>query len=218
MTDMQETTIRRERPEDYRETENTVREAFWNHFAPGCCEHYILHHMRSHADFVPGLDLVAVSSGRIIGCSACAKGRIDTTDGRTITVLTLGPIAVLPCFQRKGTGTQLIRHTAAAGREMGYSAILLCGDPAYYTRLGFVAASRFGIRTADGMFTAALHALELREGALDGAAGIYHESGAYSPDEAGLADFDRAFTPKEAVSGTPSQLRFQEIVKLKSER
>ena len=38
--------LRRERPEDYRETEEVVREAFWNHFAPGCDEHYLLHVMR----------------------------------------------------------------------------------------------------------------------------------------------------------------------------
>ena len=35
--------IRREVQEDYRETENLVREAFWNVYRPGCSEHYVLH-------------------------------------------------------------------------------------------------------------------------------------------------------------------------------
>ena len=35
--------IREERPEDYWQTENVTREAFWNRYAPGCIEHYLLH-------------------------------------------------------------------------------------------------------------------------------------------------------------------------------
>ena len=38
--------LRTEQPADYRETENVTREAFWNLYSPGCCEHYLLHVMR----------------------------------------------------------------------------------------------------------------------------------------------------------------------------
>lgn len=34
--------LRNERFSDYPETENVVREAFWNRYSPGCCEHYLL--------------------------------------------------------------------------------------------------------------------------------------------------------------------------------
>ena len=51
-------TIRLEKPEDYRETENLTREAFWNVYKPGCLEHYVLHSFRDKEDFVPGLDFV----------------------------------------------------------------------------------------------------------------------------------------------------------------
>ena len=40
--------LRIEQPSDYNETENVTREAFWNHFSPGCDEHYLLHIMRNH--------------------------------------------------------------------------------------------------------------------------------------------------------------------------
>ena len=46
---------------------------------------------------------------------------------------------------------------------MGFRAVLLCGDPAYYGRRGFVPAESFGIRTADDMYAAALQVRELRE-------------------------------------------------------
>ena len=34
--------LRTEQPADYRETENVTREAFWNLYSPGCCEHYLV--------------------------------------------------------------------------------------------------------------------------------------------------------------------------------
>ena len=59
--------IRPEQPTDYRETEHITREAFWNHHAPGCDEHYLLHIMRDNPAFVPELDFVAVCDGKIVG-------------------------------------------------------------------------------------------------------------------------------------------------------
>lgn len=35
--------IRLEKKEDCRETENLVRESFWNVYRPGCSEHYVMH-------------------------------------------------------------------------------------------------------------------------------------------------------------------------------
>ena len=50
--------IRTERENDYREVENLVRESFWNVYAPGCTEHFVLKRLRDCADFVPELDFV----------------------------------------------------------------------------------------------------------------------------------------------------------------
>ena len=94
--------LRRERPEDYSETEQVVREAFWNHFGPGCDEHYLLHIMRGCPAFLPQLDIVAVHEGRIVGVSVCVRAVIKGDDGTDREVLTLGPIAVLPEYQGRG--------------------------------------------------------------------------------------------------------------------
>ena len=50
--------LRIEQSSDYHETENITREAFWNHYSPGCDEHYLLHIMRNHPKFVPELDML----------------------------------------------------------------------------------------------------------------------------------------------------------------
>ena len=49
--------IRLENPCDYRTVETITREAFWNLSVPGCDEHYYVHVMRSHADFIPELEM-----------------------------------------------------------------------------------------------------------------------------------------------------------------
>lgn len=59
--------IRREQETDYRETENLVREAFWNVYHPGCTEHFVLHEMRNNPDFVPELDFIMLLNGKEIG-------------------------------------------------------------------------------------------------------------------------------------------------------
>ncbi len=208
-------TFRPERPADYRETETLTREAFWNHHTPGCDEHYLLHILRGSPAFVPALDIVAVDGGKIVGNVVYVRGLIQADAGSEYHVLSLGPISVLPQYQGRGIGGRLIQHTRALACKMGERAILLCGDPAYYTRQGFVPAETLGIRMADDMYATALHACELYPGALSGASGRYCEDTIYQIDEAAAAAFDESFPAKERVTGTPSQKRFQEIVALR---
>ncbi len=44
--------IRNEIEADHGAVEELTREAFWNLYAPGCSEHYIVHAMRKHEDFI----------------------------------------------------------------------------------------------------------------------------------------------------------------------
>lgn len=204
--------LRREQPADFFETENLTREAFWNYYTPGCCEHYLLHIMRNSSSFVPELDIVAVCDDKIVGNVVFTKGIIKGDDGETKEVLTLGPIAVLPEYQRQGIARDMIEATKIIARKRGFRAILLCGDPEVYSRFGFVPAENFGIRTADNMYMAALQAFELYDGALSGAKGRYCEDDVYNADENLVAEFDKNFPEKEKLSGTPTQERFNLLV------
>lgn len=116
--------LRLEQPEDYRKTEEIMREAFWNYYAPGCYEHYLLHIMRNSPNFVKELDFVAVWENKIIGSVVCLKSFIAADNGNKYEVLSMGPIAVLPKYQRMGVGKALIAHTRSVAAEMGYRAIL----------------------------------------------------------------------------------------------
>lgn len=204
--------IRTESPADHAAVEALTREAFWNVYGPGCFEHWLVSVLRHAPAFVPELSLVAEEGGRIIGHAMHTKARILTDSGAEAEVLCLGPISVLPEAQRQGIGGRLIAEARERARALGYRAIALCGDPAYYGRHGFIPAETKGIRTADDRYAAALQVCELFEGALDGLGGRYEEDGAFALDEAAAEAFDRQFPPKEKLTGTPSQMRFLELV------
>jgi len=59
--------IRNEEISDYRPVEEITRKAFWNLHCPGCDEHFLVHKLRNHGDFIPELDFVAVKDGLAVG-------------------------------------------------------------------------------------------------------------------------------------------------------
>lgn len=206
--------IRLEQPADYRAVEELTREAFWNVNVPGCDEHFLAHKLRSHPDFIAGLDFVAEIGGKIAGNIMFTESRIVAPDcGMTYPVLTFGPLSVLPEYQKQGVGAALIAHSCQEAREQGYGAVLIYGDPEYYSRFGFRPAADFSVTTADGNVHPALQALELKAGALAGVSGRFCESPAYHFDQDEGAEFDASFAPK-AKFITESQRRFARLAGL----
>ena len=101
---MEGLTLRREAPTDHRAVEGLTREAFWNHYGPGCVEHYLAHVLRDAEAFVPELDYVAVLKGMVVGNIMYTRAKILCDDGRSLPVLCFGPLSVLPGLQRRGIG------------------------------------------------------------------------------------------------------------------
>jgi predicted N-acetyltransferase YhbS len=88
-----------------------------------------------------------------------------------VPALVLGPLAVDPACRKLGVGAALINHALAAASERGHGAVILLGDAPYYGRFGF-SDLKTGELSLPGPFERGrLLALELREGALDGASG-----------------------------------------------
>jgi predicted N-acetyltransferase YhbS len=112
--------IRNERADDYRCVEELTRKAFWNVHAPGCDEHYLIHVMRSHADFIADLDLVLLVDDRIVGNIMYAKSKLVDEEGGEQEILTFGPVSILPEFQRKGYGKRLIEYSMERAAKKGY--------------------------------------------------------------------------------------------------
>ena len=168
-------------------------------------KHYLLHVMRQSPDFVRKLDFVAVTEGRIVGNVVYLKSHIEADDGNRYEVLSLGPLSVHPQYQRQGIGRMLIEHTGRLAAQMGFRAILLCGDSDYYSRVGFIRAEKFGIRTAENTYFDALHIRELTDESSEGLQGRYIENAIYGISAAEAAEYDKLFPPKRILVGTPSQ-------------
>ena len=64
---MENLTIRLETEKDYRTVEELTREAFCNVYKPGEDEHYYVHQMRKHPDFIPELAFVLELDDNIVG-------------------------------------------------------------------------------------------------------------------------------------------------------
>lgn len=192
--------IRLETPADYAQTENVVREAFWNVYRPGCLEHYVLHTYRDNPDFVPELDFVLIKDGKIIGQVMYVRTEIKADDGRRIPIMTMGPIGILPEYKRQGFGKMLLDYSMEKAKAMGAGALCFEGNIDFYGKSGFVVASTKGIHYYDEPRDAEVPYFllkELEEGYLDGVEGVYHTPQGYFVDEAEAAEFDRKFPPKE---------------------
>ena len=80
------------------------------------------------------ISLVAEINGRIVGHIAFSP--ITISDG-SIGWYGLGPVSVLPEFQKQGIGKSLINEGLSLLKELGGQGCALVGDPNYYKRFGF---------------------------------------------------------------------------------
>ena len=152
---MENLTIRLETEKDYRAVEELTREAFWNVYVPGASEHYFVHKMRSHKDFLPELAYVLEKDGRIIGNIMYTKSWLEDENGERKEIVSFGPICVAPEFQRQGLSRILIEHTFAKALEMGYEVDINFGNPANYVGRGFVSCKKKNVFIGDGIYPTA---------------------------------------------------------------
>ena len=203
-----DTIIRPEKKEEYREVENLVREAFWNVYRPGCSEHYVIHVLRDDPAFVKELDFVMEKDGVLIGQNMFMRTVINADDGREIPVLTMGPIGITPEMKRRGYGKQILDYSLEKAAAMGFGAVLFEGNIGFYGHSGFNYARNFGIRYHDlpeGADDSFFLCKELAAGYLDGITGVYQTPQGYYVDDADVEAFDRGFPPKEKLK-LPGQI------------
>lgn len=94
--------IRNEEKSDCVRVEDITRRAFYNIYVPGCVEHYLVHIMRGHEDFIPELDFVIELNGEVIGNIMYTKAKLTDENGAVKDILTFGPVSILPDYQRMG--------------------------------------------------------------------------------------------------------------------
>jgi predicted N-acetyltransferase YhbS len=136
-----------------------------------------------------GLAFIAAEAKRVVGTARLW----DVGCGNGTRALLLGPVAVSEECRGRGVGADLVRRSLREARRLGYGAVVLVGDAAYYSRFGF-SAEKTGALWMPGPFERhRLLAVELIPGALDDARGLINATGRLEPkpDLAALVARDR---------------------------
>jgi putative acetyltransferase len=122
------------------------------------------------------VSLVAVVDDHIVGHVLFSPVTVDD-HGTGAELVGLAPVGVLPDSQNEGVGSSLIQRGIGACRAAGVDAVVVLGDPAYYSRFGFERASDYGLDNEygadEGFMIKPLH-----EGAIDG----LHGTVSYRPE------------------------------------
>lgn len=189
--------IRNEKETDYKKVEEITRKSFYNLYIPGCVEHYLVHIMREHEDFIPELDFVIEIDNKIIGNVMYTKSKLVDDTGREKQILTFGPLSILPEYQRKGYGKMLLEHSFKKAIELGFDTIVIFGSPSNYVSRGFKSCKRYNICTEEGSFPTAMMVKELVPNSLDGRKWVYYSSPVMNINEKDAEQYDNTLEKLE---------------------
>jgi predicted N-acetyltransferase YhbS len=156
--------IRKEEKKDYNDIFDVNRLAFGQEE-----ESRLVNRIRNGSNFIPDLSLVAEKDGKIIG--HILFSRIKIKGNSIFECLALAPMAIVPEFQKKGVGSQLIEAGISKAKELNYKSIIVLGHKNYYPRFGFKKASKYNIKCPFEVPEEAFMVLELSKNALKDKAG-----------------------------------------------
>lgn len=132
--------------------------------------------MRQINVYIPELALVAETEDALIAHVMLTHLQVEASrlpSEEPLRVLLLAIISVMPGLQHKGIGSNLLRHALEKARNLDYNAVMVLGDPAFYSRFGFRPSVEFGLRNANKFPAQYAQALELVPGTLANITGTY---------------------------------------------
>jgi predicted N-acetyltransferase YhbS len=139
-------------------------------FGPG---RFVLsaYRIREHVDHLLELSFTARVATLLVGSVRQLPIRVGDTPA-----LLLGPLTVEPPFRGRGVGRQLLVRALNDAKAQGHRLVLLVGDEAYYSRVGFKPVPKGRVTMPGPVDYARLLVVELFDGAFEGV------SGAVDPD------------------------------------
>jgi putative acetyltransferase len=126
----------------------------------------------------PLVSLVAEERGAMVGHIMLSP--VTLPGHAALALMGLAPMAVTPGRPRVGIGSALVLAGLEACRQLDVDAVVVLGHPGYYPRFGFASGVRVGLGCEYDVPAEAFMVLELRPGALRGAAGRVQYHGAFA--------------------------------------
>ncbi len=197
---MENVEIRLVKENEYNIIDNVVRDSFFGVFRPGCVEHFIVNRARENNWLVKAIDFCITLNKKIIGHIMFSHANIVLENGLDKDILVLGPVCILPEYQKQGFGTQLINYALSTATKYQYGAIAVVGNPKFFARFGFVPAKQYNIyysKLTKDQPAPFFMIKELQNGYLDGTSGVFEPTEVFSTSLDEVEQFDKQFTPKE---------------------
>ncbi|GEM_PF-767506 len=124
--------IRNEMQSDVEVISEVTKAAFENLPYSRQTEQFIVHALRAANALT--ISLVAEIDGKVVGHIAFSP--VTISDG-SHDWYGVGPVSVLPEYQKQGIGKSLVHEGLSLLKALGAKGCCLVGDPAYYERFGF---------------------------------------------------------------------------------
>ena len=134
-------------------------------FGPG---RFVLsaYRLREHVDHLLDLSFTARIGTLLVG----SVRQLPILVGDTRALL-LGPLTVEPPFRERGVGRMLLDRALKDAKTKGHRLVLLVGDEAYYSRVGFKAVPKGRATMPGPVDYSRLLVAELADGAFAGVSG-----------------------------------------------
>lgn len=127
--------------------------------------------IRKNPQFIPELSLVVEVNSEIIGHILFFPIIIESNQNN-FSSLSLAPMSVVPEYQNKGIGTELVKSGLEKAKELGFESVIVLGHEKYYPRFGFKPASNWSIKPPFSVPDEAFMAIELIPDALTEVNGV----------------------------------------------
>ena len=131
--------IRETTSADIKDILYVIREAFQRD-----SEANITRDMLSDPSAEPRVSLLAYSENQPVGYILFTHGYIERNP--RIEVSFIAPLAVIPNFQKQGIGSALIKEGIKRLSKIGVDLVFVIGHTKYYSRFGFIPASKLGFQ------------------------------------------------------------------------
>jgi len=161
-----EVKTRRERPDDFQQVARLIEMAFRQKN-----EAILVEKLRYNKKYNSNLSIIAEYNECIIGHILIFPIVIRSEDAE-MESLALAPLSVSPEFQKMGVGSRLVQEGLRSARKFGFGSVIVLGHPEYYSRFGFVPASKWGIKAPFDVPDDAFMAMELEAGSLLNSGGV----------------------------------------------
>jgi putative acetyltransferase len=118
------------------------------------------------------LSFVAVKQSKIVGHILFSPVSVEGKCPENLLIFGLAPLTILPEYQRQGIGSLLVQEGLKECSQFDCGAIVVLGNPNYYSRFGFITARLKGLGCEYSVRDEAFMVLEIKINALLECGGI----------------------------------------------